>query len=73
MADYCKVCTPFEGDYDIDFVDIALHLENGHSEGFICEGCNIKAIYKDEEGRLYLAKEIHGEIELEETTIEKLM
>ena len=67
------MCSPFLPDYDIDLAKIALKLKKGHSTNLICEGCNIRAVYKDESGRLYLAKDIEGNIELEETTIEKLM
>ena len=48
-------------------------MDYERSINIICEGCNIKAIYKDDAGLLYLAKEVDGEIELEETIIEKLI
>jgi hypothetical protein len=43
--------------YDIDLFTIALETKRGYSTSFICEGCNNRAIYKDEEGLLYLVKE----------------
>jgi len=73
MSEYCCKCSPFLPDYEIDLAEIALKVEKGHSENVICEGCNIKAIYKDDAGLLYLAKEVDGEIQLESITIEKLM
>ena len=73
MADFCSKCTLFKDQFDIDLYKIALNLERGHSESFICEGCNIRAIYKDETGRLYLGKDVEGSINMDETTIEALM
>ena len=57
----------------IDLIKIALKLKNGYSTSFLCEVCKNRAVYKVESGRIYLAKEINGEIELEETTIENLI
>ena len=72
MVDYCSECTQF--DYpDIDLAQIALDLSTGRSESFICEGCNNRAVYKDEVGRLFLAKQDHGEVKLYSVTIEQLM
>tara|TARA_B110000046_G_scaffold177699_1_gene204826 strand:+ start:633 stop:857 length:225 start_codon:yes stop_codon:yes gene_type:complete len=73
MSDYCSICSPFDDGYDIDLAKVALELDNGHSSNVLCEVCNIKAVYKDEKGNIYLAKEVKNEIELESTTIEKLM
>ena len=73
MAEFCNKCSLFEGKHDIDLVRIALKLKKGHSTNFICEGCNVRAIYKDESGNLYLAREVSNEIVLEPTTIEELM
>jgi len=58
---------------DIDLFDLALNLENGRSESFICEGCNNRAVYKDEEGFIYLAREINREIILIPVQISELM
>lgn len=75
MAEFCSQCSPFkeQGEWDIDLAEIALDLENGHSESFICEGCNNRAVYKDEDGNLFLAKEIEKEIVFEPVAIEYLM
>ena len=73
MSEYCNKCSPFKNRHDIDLVKIALKLKNGHSTNFLCEGCDNRAIYKDELGKLYLAKTTKDEITLEETTIEELM
>ena len=58
---------------DIDLFEIALDLENGRSESFICEGCNNRAVYKDEEGLLYLAREINREMFLIPVQLSELM
>ena len=44
------------GDYDIDLHKLALNVDEGHSIGFLCEGCYNRAIYKDEEGKLYILR-----------------
>jgi hypothetical protein len=58
MAEYCSQCTPFKKRrmYDIDLFAIARELERGYSTSFLCEGCNNRALYKDEQGLLYLVK-----------------
>lgn len=77
MAEYCSMCSPFKemGGYDYDLAKIALDLEKGRSESFLCEGCENRGVYKDEDGRLYLAKyiEANDQIELKEVNIEELM
>jgi hypothetical protein len=35
---------------------IALETKRGYSTSFLCEGCNNRAVYKDEEEALYLIK-----------------
>ena len=63
MSEYCSKCSPFENDYDIDLAEIALKLDNERSVNIFCEGyCKIRAIYKDEKGNLYLAREVNGDI-----------
>ena len=73
MAEYCSQCSPFENEFDIDLFEIALELESGFSESFICEGCNIRAVFKDESGSLYLAKQEGEELNLTPVKIEDLM
>ena len=73
MADYCTQCTPFEGGSDIDLAKIALQLKPGHSESFVCEACNNRAIYKDADGRLFLGKAEGNEVNLHPVSIEQLM
>ncbi len=72
MAEYCSHCSPFENKYDFDLIKIALHLKKGHSKNFLCEGCNNRAVYKDEEGNLYLAKLEEKEIKLHPVKLEDL-
>jgi hypothetical protein len=72
MAEFCSQCSPFENEYDIGLLKIAIFLRCGHSENFICEGCNNSGIYKDENGKIYLAKEIVGEIKLVEVETKEL-
>jgi 5-methylcytosine-specific restriction endonuclease McrA len=71
MAEYCSQCNLL-GDYDIDLHKLALKLKRGHSINFLCEGCNNRAIYKDEEGRLYLGKTEKGEIKLHPVNFDEL-
>ena len=55
MAEYCLQCN-VTGDYDIDLHKLAFEVEEGHSINFLCEGCDNRAIYKDEEEKLYLLR-----------------
>lgn len=75
MSEYCSQCSPFKemGEWDIDLFLIALVLKEGRSESFLCEGCNNRSLYKDEDGIFYLGKLINGEIKLFEVKIEELM
>lgn len=73
MAVYCSKCSPFSGEFDIDLFKIALTIKNCRSVSFICEGCNIRAIYKDENGNLYLARSESNEIKLYPVFIKDLM
>lgn len=77
MAEYCSMCSPFKdmGGYDYDLIKIALDLEKGRSESFFCEGCENRGVYKDEEGRIYLAKQDApgANVRLVEVRIEELM
>ena len=74
MAEYCSHCSPFkrQGNFDIDLFKIALKLNRGNSTSFICEGCNIRGIYKDEQGLIYLVEEDKGELKFSLTNIETL-
>ncbi len=56
MSEYCSQCSPFDGEYDIDLHILALEVKPGHSINFLCEGCDKRAIYKDEDGKLYLLR-----------------
>lgn len=73
MAEYCSQCSPFGDSFDYDLFKMALKLKKGYSTSFLCEGCENRAVYKDESGRLYLAKEIDGETELVEVVLEDLI
>lgn len=73
MAECCSQCTPFKNEFDFDLFDIALNLEKGYSENFLCEGCENRAVYKDENGNLFLAKSEGDEINLHTVKIEDLM
>jgi len=55
MAEYCSQCN-ITGDLDIDLHKLALEVEEGHSFNFLCEGCDNRAIYKDEDEKLYLLR-----------------
>jgi hypothetical protein len=56
MAEYCSQCRPFKESFDINLFQIALKLKRGYSTSFNCEGCNNKAVYKDEQGLIYLVR-----------------
>ena len=56
MAEYCSQCRAVEKSFDIDRFQIALKLERGYSTGFLCEGCSNRAVYKDEQGLIYLVR-----------------
>lgn len=71
MAEFCSQCSPFEV-FDFDLQRMALDLKKGHSVNFLCEGCNNRAIYKDEEGRLYLAKNEKGKTKLNPVNFDEL-
>ena len=73
MAEYCSQCTPFEGKSEFNLFRIALSLKRGHSVNFLCEGCDNRAIYKDEEGSLYLAKLDGKDVKLYPVKIEELI
>jgi hypothetical protein len=51
---------------------MALEVKRGYSFNFLCEGCNPRCVYKDEEGRLYVGHEVNREIDLREVSIEDL-
>ena len=70
MAEFCSLCEPDR--YDIDLISLALHLERGHSENILCEGCSIKAIYKDEQGNLFLCKNENNTLHFESINIDNL-
>ena len=73
MAEYCSQCSPFKNEFDINLLRIAMKLKNGRSINFVCEGCNNRAVYKDETGNLFLAKKERDEIKLHPVKIEDLM
>ena len=73
MSEFCSMCSPFEGEYDYDLYKQALHLEIGRSTSFLCEGCNIRGVYKDENRKIYLARVVDGEVKLESVKIEDLI
>jgi hypothetical protein len=73
MAEYCSQCSSYKNNFDYDLFKIALGLKNGYSEGFFCEGCSNRGIYKDETGKLFIAKLVKGEIELQAVNIEELI
>lgn len=70
---YCSQCSPFKYLWDIDLFNIAINLEPGHSENFICTGCNNRSVYKDEKGYLYLAKQHGTEFKLLPINIDEII
>ena len=59
MADFCNKCAPdmwgASVQPDIDVYSIAEKLEFGHFESVLCEGCRVRAIGKDQGGRVLIA------------------
>ncbi len=74
MAEYCSQCSPF-GEADYNLTKMAIQLKRGHSFNFLCEGCSNKAIYKDNEGQLWVYQIQQGSSELKPipTTLIKLL
>jgi hypothetical protein len=74
MAEYCSQCSPFkeEGEFDFDLFNLALKVKRGHSINFLCEGCNNRGIYKDEQGLIYLLKDENRELIFQQVNIEDL-
>lgn len=58
---------------DYDLFQIALSLEPGRSETFLCEGCDIRGVHKDEHGHVYLVRDKGGEMDFEKVEVEKLI
>ena len=73
MAEYCSQCSPFEKAKDIDLFTIALKLERGYSTSFLCEGCSNRAVYKDEEGLIYLVRFENNDYHYTQVNIVELM
>ncbi len=72
MAEFCSQCTPLDT-VDYNLFNIALNLDRGHSRSFVCEGCDNRAVYKDEEGRLWIAHENgKGDLDWKPVTIDEL-
>lgn len=72
MAEFCSRCDMFD-EPDYDLFQIALSLEPGRSETFLCEGCNIRGVHKDESGGVYLVIDNNGEMEFERVEVETLI
>jgi hypothetical protein len=64
MSEYCSQCSPFKslGEYDFDLFKMAVKVKRCRSISFVCEGFNNRAIYKDENGNLFLVKKEEGEM-----------
>jgi hypothetical protein len=59
---------------DIDVYRIAEGLEFGHFESVLCEGCRVRAVGKDQGGRVLIAlleEEGHVEDQVKWVTIEE--
>ena len=75
MSEYCSQCSPFKelGEFEYNLFKIALDLKRGRSQSFLCEGCDNRAVYKDEDGRLYLGKkQSDGNIEMTPINLDEL-
>jgi len=68
MADFCNKCAPEMWGKnvppDIDVYRIGESLEFGHFESVLCEGCRVRAVGKDQGGRVLIALlEEEGQVE----------
>jgi hypothetical protein len=59
MADFCNKCAPEmwgkDAPPDIDVYQIAEGLEFGHFASVLCEGCRVRAVGKDNGGKILVA------------------
>jgi len=58
--------------YDIDLYRIACRLKRGYMSSFLCEGCNRRAISKEEDGTYQIAHVINGEYHWEQLNLDVL-
>ena len=67
MSEYCSSC--YEEDIhsgiDINLYDMAYELKKVYMMSFLCEGCNRRAISKEEGGTYQIAREVKGEYQWE--------
>ena len=74
MSEFCSSC--YEEDihfgYDIDLYKAARSLKKGYSFSFLCEGCNRRAVYRDEEGLFYMVRVVNEEFVYENIQLEEL-
>jgi len=70
MADFCSQCEPKY--HDIKLRLVAWELKRGESEYFLCEGCDLRGIQKDQNGKLFLASEANGKLEWNRTSYKSL-
>lgn len=73
MSTYCSKCSPFDGQFDINLLKMALRLNPGESENFLCDGCSNCGLYKDDLGNLYIAVRDDTEIKMRPVAVEELM
>jgi hypothetical protein len=74
MPHFCSQCgNRINKEADINLFLMAVSLQNGRSISFICEGCNNRAIFKDDNGNLYLAKYVNNEISLFPVNISEIV
>ena len=73
MAEFCSQWDDKYGlGNDYNLPEIALKLKRGRSVNILCEGCNIRTIYKDDDGFIYLGRVEENEIILQKVSIEEL-
>ena len=71
MAEFCsKCCSKYGMKDDLDLAQIAYKLKRGYSKTFICEGCTVRGIYKDETGKTYVYYQNGNELEAVQETFE---
>jgi len=70
MSEFCSRCEPKY--HDLKLRLIAWELKRGEIEHFLCEGCDVRGIQKDKNGKLFLAHEKEGKLVWERTSYKKL-
>ena len=73
MGNFCLHRCEFNSEYGLNLFHIALNINNGQCETFICKHCNNRGIYKDLKGKVFVATREDDQIQLLPVDIEQLL